>query len=289
MHAGLDLRAGGKKKEEKKAEKRPLLKKAAELKSDDEKDTKLTKSRRKVYTIALAAGETYQLDLVSKDFDAFLRLEDSAGNEVAFNDDANPATLDSRIVYKASKASEYKVIVNSYDAKAGKFNLTVVGADKKTIVSTGSKFKGKAIAFNLKDRKGRSLGELTENDNVAFKRYYKLYTLELEKDKTCRIENRADDPKTFDAYLFLEDADGTLLDSASGESRSARIIYKAAKSGTRRVIVTTARTDQTGKFTLDIRHAADAKKDNETTRLETRVNPSVAISPVLRHRLAQGE
>jgi hypothetical protein len=254
LHTGLDLSAGDKKKEEKKDKKEPRLKKSAELKADDEKDTKLTKSPRKVYTISLAAGATYQLDLASKDFDAFLRLEDAAGNEVAFNDDADPATFDSRIVYKASKAGDYKIIVTSFDAKAGKFTLTVVEADQKAIASTGSKFQGKAIELKLNDGKGEYLGELMETDNASFKRYYKLLTVPLEKGKTYRIEGRAADPKTLDAYLFLEDADGTLLDSAgaSGENRNARIVYKTAKTGTYRVIATSARMEQTGKFTLDV-------------------------------------
>src|SRR4051794_23975264 len=80
-----------------------LLNKNDELKDTDEKDTKqfLMDSPRKVYKIKLVEGKTYQLDLKSMDFDAVLRIEDAAGKEVAFNDDApGEKTLDSRIVYK---------------------------------------------------------------------------------------------------------------------------------------------------------------------------------------------
>src|SRR4051812_37419318 len=78
-----------------------LLNKKDELKDGDEKDTheKLTDSPRKVYKIKMMEGKTYQLDLKSDDFDAVLRIENAAGKEVAFNDDApGEKTLDSRII-----------------------------------------------------------------------------------------------------------------------------------------------------------------------------------------------
>ena len=62
-------------------------------------------------------------------------------------------------------------------------------------------FQGKAIELTRKDGKFGYAGELTETDNASFKRYYKLFTVELEKGKTYRIESRPDDPKTFDATL----------------------------------------------------------------------------------------
>src|SRR5437870_294798 len=114
---GTRSTAGDKKKDEKKST-GPLLSKSAELKKDDEKDTKkeLKNSPRKVYPITLTGGKAYQIDLRSKDFDAFLRLEDAQGKEVAFNDDLDEATTrDSRIIYKPAKTGDFKIIVTSYD------------------------------------------------------------------------------------------------------------------------------------------------------------------------------
>jgi hypothetical protein len=265
LFVGIDVSAGDKKKDEKQKEKpkkpAPLLEKAEELKTSDEKDTKpgLTKSPRKVYSITFAEGKKYQIDLKSKDFDPFLRLLDAQGAEVAFNDDFDPfASLDSRIVYQPAKSGEYKIIVTSYNAKVGKFTLAVIEADAKTPLMTGSRFAGKAVELQLKDGKARHLGELTEKDAANFRRYYKLFTVPMDKDKTYRIECRADDPKALDAHVLLEDADGTLLDSAAGS-----IVHKAAKTGTFRVIATTARELQTGKFTLEIVPAEEAKKSKK--------------------------
>lgn len=82
----------------------PLLSKEDSLSTDDGRDTKLQNSYRKTYKVKFAEGKTYQIDLKSKDFDAVLRIENSDGKEVAFNDDApGGRTLDSQIVYKADK------------------------------------------------------------------------------------------------------------------------------------------------------------------------------------------
>jgi hypothetical protein len=266
------LPAGGKKTDEKKAEKKkeekkdqkkpePLLDKSEELKAGDERDTKQTKSPRKVYPVKLIAGKKYQIDLKSKDFDAYLRLLDSQNKEVAFNDDSNPATFDSRIVYQPASTGVYKIVVTSYDGKSGKFTVTAVETDKKTPLQTGSRYIGQAIELKLKDGKTTRNGELTEQDRSAFKRYYQIFTVRLEKDKSYRIFIRANDAKTLDARLFLEDADGAPLDSAS--SGEGGIVFMGVKSGSYRLIATSAREGQTGRFTLDIGPAAPGKKEEK--------------------------
>ena len=263
--AGVSLSANEKKVEgKKKAEpKGPLLKKAEELKEDDEKDTKLTKSPCKTYSLKLAVGKRYQIDLKSKDFDTFLRLEDPAGQEVAFNDDADPSTLDSQIVYQADKDGEFKIIVASFDGKVGNFTLTVIEAEAKALPLTGSKYTSKAIELKLKDGKASYTGEFTEKDATAFKRYYKLFNVQFEKGKTYRIDHSSKQPE-FDAYLFLEDADGTQLeaDDDGGGGLNSRIVYKVAKTGTYRIIATTLPAGQTGKFTVEI-SPPDAKEAKE--------------------------
>jgi hypothetical protein len=272
--SGVNRGAGDKKEDKKKDEKKkedpkkkpkPLLSKSEELKPDDEKDTKRTKSPCKIYGVKLTEGTKYQIDLKSKDFDAYLRLLDSLDNEIAFNDDIDPSTFDSRIVYQAAKTGFYQIVVTSHDGKAGKFSLTAIETDKKTPLATGSKFTGKARELKLNDDKTTYVGELAEKDSAAFKRYYKLFSVPLEGDKTYRIENRAADPKTLDAYLFLEDTDGAPLESdrISGDDSNPRIIYKAAQSGIFRIIATSAREGQTGKFTLDIGPADAAKKEKK--------------------------
>src|SRR5262245_16443356 len=68
-------------------DKKPILSKVGVLSEDDPKDTKLKTSPSRNYTVKLTAGKTYQIDLRSSEFDSYLRLEDSAGKEVAEDDD----------------------------------------------------------------------------------------------------------------------------------------------------------------------------------------------------------
>jgi thiol-disulfide isomerase/thioredoxin len=100
------------------------LKIEGKLSADDPKDNVLKKSPHQVHEFKMGFGKIYIIDLSSKDFDSFLRLEGPDGKQVAINDDANPGTLDSRIVYKAAKGGMHKIIVTSLDGKPGTYVLT---------------------------------------------------------------------------------------------------------------------------------------------------------------------
>lgn len=227
----------------------PVFTTKDELTAADPKDTKHSNSPRKLYKVKLIEGKSYQIDLKSKDFDAVLRLETAAGQEVAYNDDFEPTSLDSRIVYKAGKTGAYQIIATSLDGKMGKFSLVAVevtGAD-----AVASVFKGQSLELKAKDGKGTYAGELTDDDASAAKHYYKLFTIRLEKGKVYRIDHRSDD---FDAYLFLEDAAGNRLaqDDDSGGGLNARIVFKVKATDTYRIVATTMPPNKTGKFSLAV-------------------------------------
>jgi Bacterial pre-peptidase C-terminal domain len=242
------------KKAEKKNDPPPLLKKSDDLAASDPMDSRLTKSPCKTYAVALTEGKTYQIDLSSKFFDSFLRLEDAKGKQVAFNDDADASTFDARIVYKATQTGEYRIIAASADGKLGRFDLSVVEAGKKAALLTGSRFRAKAIDLSLKDGKASYRGKLDEKDAAALNRYYKVFVLSLEKNKTYRFESKPDDPKVLTVNLYLEDADGALLDSSgfSKDGVTARIVHKTASAGSYRITVTTKPAQQVGRFSLEI-------------------------------------
>src|SRR5436305_108735 len=85
-----------------------------ELTRDDAKDTVRKDAHCKVYVVEFKAGKTYTIDHKSKEFDAFLRLEDADGKQLDENDDFDG--LDSRIVHKAAKAGPYRIIATSLGA-----------------------------------------------------------------------------------------------------------------------------------------------------------------------------
>ncbi|HZZ78122.1 MAG TPA: redoxin family protein, partial [Gemmataceae bacterium] len=122
---------GGEKKKKEAGKEESLFKKFDKLTEDDAKDTKMKRSHAKTFKVKLAEGKAYKIDLVSDDFDTFLRLENSAGKEVAFNDDIDLANkdLNSRIIYVAPKTGEYKIIVTTFEGnKTGKFAVEMTYA-----------------------------------------------------------------------------------------------------------------------------------------------------------------
>ena len=71
------------------------------LKDDDAFDKVFKKSYHKAQPVKMQAGRAYKIDVASTDFDTLLRLEDSDGKQVAFNDDVSLRDTNSRIVYRA--------------------------------------------------------------------------------------------------------------------------------------------------------------------------------------------
>jgi hypothetical protein len=106
------------------------------LATTDPKDTLRKDMYAKVHVMAFKAGQTVIIDLESGDgdpntkpgfFDTFLRLEDPAGKEIAFNDDAVPGkNYNSRIEFTFTQDGNYRVIVTTYRAGAtGPYSLTI--------------------------------------------------------------------------------------------------------------------------------------------------------------------
>jgi len=98
----------------------------ADLTKQDARDKVRQNSYAKTYEVKLQAGVAYIIDLKSSVFDAYLRLEDAQGTQVAFNDDVGGADRDSRIVYTPTISGAFRVIATSYvDNGTGAFTLKV--------------------------------------------------------------------------------------------------------------------------------------------------------------------
>jgi len=89
-----------------------------------------------IFFVRLERGKTYQVDLHSKMFQAFLYLEDSDHNLLTENS-SSAIGGNSRLVYKAEKAGVYRIIATSLGGfRTGPFvcsvreaNLALLGAD----------------------------------------------------------------------------------------------------------------------------------------------------------------
>jgi hypothetical protein len=85
---------------------------------------------RKHHTVKLEGGKNYQIDLASRAFDAYLFLEDNAGN-VLLEDDDSGGNLNARIIFRPSKTDTYRIVATTFDGgglrgAAGPYTLTVV-------------------------------------------------------------------------------------------------------------------------------------------------------------------
>lgn len=251
---GMTASAGDKKKKI-----QPLLAIKETLTKNDAKDTHrlLKRSPCKAFRVKLDAGKVYQIDLASKDFDAVLRLEDSAGKEVAFNDDApGQKTRDARLFFKATTTAEFKVIATCLRPGVGRFSLTVMEVPSLALATL---FKSKAIDLKWTNDKARYQGRLVEQDGMVFDLYYKAFNITLEAGKTYRFDHQSAE---FDAFLVLEDPSGNRIaeNDDHGSGANSRIIHGAAQAGNYRVIATTTAARRTGRFLLEVTVVAAEKK-----------------------------
>ncbi|MCI0462344.1 MAG: redoxin domain-containing protein [Gemmataceae bacterium] len=94
------------------------------LTKDDPRD-RVRNAASKVYPVTLKRGKTYTIDMVSTQFDSYLRLEDARGKELAQDDDSG-GNLNSRIIFACQADGEYKVICTAFNAQGmGDYVLTV--------------------------------------------------------------------------------------------------------------------------------------------------------------------
>src|SRR5262249_453024 len=158
-------------------------------------------------------GTAYQFDLMSKQFDAFMRLEDDAGKQIAEDDDGGDR-LNSRIRYTAEKDATYKVYATTFRGGEGNHNLTGKS------FGTASRKGGGATELPLPTatKPAKHDGQLLPTDPPdSFRKLpAKLYTVELKAGKTYVIDLISTD---FDCFLRLESPDGNRIadDDDGGE------------------------------------------------------------------------
>jgi tetratricopeptide (TPR) repeat protein len=79
------------------------------------------------YTFDAEAGQVLAVVMTSDDFDTFLILLNSNGEEVAVNDDYG-GTLNSRIIYSFTEAGRYTVVTKSFSGAGGNYDLQIRAA-----------------------------------------------------------------------------------------------------------------------------------------------------------------
>jgi hypothetical protein len=102
------------------------------LTKEDPKDKDRGNIFCKKYKLEMKPKTTYVIELVSKDFDAFLRLENADGKELKRDDDGFGEGLNARIIFDCDQAGTYVIYATSFEENAtGAFHLRVYVKPKK--------------------------------------------------------------------------------------------------------------------------------------------------------------
>lgn len=97
----------------------------SKLVEEDDMDAGRKESFAKIVLVKLAKGKTYQIDMTTRTFDAYLRLEDAGKKQLAEDDDSGGGR-NARILFMAPVDGVYRVIATSFAAdEAGPFNLRI--------------------------------------------------------------------------------------------------------------------------------------------------------------------
>jgi S1-C subfamily serine protease len=80
---------------------------------------------RQTHEFKMQAGKTYTIDLVSEDFDAYLRLEHTEKGKLKEDDDGG-GLMNARIVHTADKEGDYRIVVTTCDpVQTGSYVLVI--------------------------------------------------------------------------------------------------------------------------------------------------------------------
>lgn len=221
------------------------------LAQTDAKDRKLTNSPCKIHSVNLAEDKTYVIEMTKQegDLDPYLRLEDADGNQLAEDDDSG-GNLNARILFTARKTAAYQIFVTSFNSEVGAYQLKV---NERTVKAYRT---GKALAV---DKNGIKIdGQLANSDpidDVRPAKNYKVYSIQVEKDKTYVIDLESE---AFDAWLRLLDSKFRQLaeDDDSGGNLNSRIEFRAEADGVHHIIATTL-NGNVGAFTLRVARKGD--------------------------------
>lgn len=187
------------------------------------------------YTFEGESGQTVNITLVSEDFDAYLRLNDADGSEIASNDDA-AGNLNARIgPYKLPANGEYTIVVTTFAGSGtGAFSLTLETVD-----------------INVIEYSQSVEGELTATNTSL------TYYFTGQSGDSVTIALSSDD---FDAYLRFGSADDPSYDLATNDDSSGSrnsFIGPYVLPNTGEYIITATSLDgvSTGSFTLTLNKA----------------------------------
>jgi peroxiredoxin len=202
-----------------KGDKDKELKVSGELTKDDPFDKVRKNSHCKTYKFKMMKDMTYQIDMKSKKVDSYLRLEDSAGKQLAEDDDSG-GFPDARIIFKAPKDDTYVIICTTFgcttfgQAETGEFTLTVVPGSEKQGQFKQLQDDYQKVAVDLGQK--YSLSKSEDEKEKIFDQFFEA-VLDYAIKFNAFAEANAADPINKDASKMCSQ----LLSLASSQAKSA--------------------------------------------------------------------
>jgi hypothetical protein len=238
-HASAEDKKTGGPEKKKKAPPAPPVIVDGEITNADLKDKLQTQSYVKTYTFKMEKDRSYQFELAGTTFRPYLRLENSAGNQVAIDFDQFGGNQSAVIIHRSAKTEDFTIVCTSIIPNSqGKFKLIV-----KEL--TGD--EGKPLELKFEKGKATFNGNLAAADPRYMGKIHKMFHVKLEEGKTYQIDHMSG---AFDAYLYLIGPDGSVLaqDDDGGVGLNSRIVHRAGKTGEYRIVATSLGGRQLGAF-----------------------------------------
>lgn len=218
------------------------LKTSATLTASDAKDKVRTGCFHRVHALQMEANRVYQITMSGAKFDAFLRLEDPTGKEVARDDDSGP-NLDAEIRgFRPAATGMFKIIATTFAAGAtGDYTLTVSSWSSQLM----HRLEGELT-------KGTVIGpDKASTPPYAVGKCFKTFEVSLRIGVNYQVDLKS---SAFDAFLVIEDSSGRVLawndDNAGG--RDSQLYFQVPLDGTYRLVATSFGAGSAGRFLMTV-------------------------------------
>lgn len=191
------------------------------------------------YTFQAEADRSYEITLISDDFDAYLEVLDQNESVLATDDDGG-GDLDARLVFLPEAAGTYIIGASSIGSGTGDFELSLTGIappPPPASLNPGDEIEG----------------ELTDDDAAeGSQRRYDAYRIELAEGQRVQFTARSVD---FDSVLDIGEAVRKFEvmesdDDGLGDGLNARLSFTAPSSGIYEVRVRGFHEDSRGGYEL---------------------------------------
>lgn len=205
-----------------------------------------------IWRFRAEAGHTYAVTLRSDDFDAYLAVGSSAGDdcEECETDDDGAGGTDSRVEFRADASGTYEIRANALSAdETGDYTLELQDLGQ---VQQAPAEEVSATPIRLGQR---VQGELTGDDPAADDgSYYDLYSFQGRAGQTITITLRSDD---FDAFLTIGMLDGGEYAELDGnddgpDGTDSELTITLSETGEYLIHANSLNEGETGAYTLQI-------------------------------------